>query len=176
MIYTPQSNAIECADKSILHLRCQWVGLRAADTKSTDHPECVTECVAFMRPTAEPLLSEYVCLLKRLSNAHACEHRRGILIHTSKSKENKLPHLEPRTQRVKDSRPPGLKDSRIQTLNDSRIQAFKDSRTHGWKDSTIHVLAFVPRTTASDIPEFGFRNPPERSIRRHLFQSTGGQT
>ena len=65
---------------------------------------------------------------------------------------DKLPHLEPRIQRVKDSKPPGFKDARIQALQDSRIQAFKDSRAHRWKDPAIHVGAFVPRATASDFP------------------------
>ena len=96
--------------------------------------------------------------------------------HTSKKEENKLPHLEPRIQRVKDSKPPGFKDSRIQAFKDSRIQAFKDSRAHGWKDSMIHVWAFVPRTTTPDFPELKLWIPPEQSIRRHLFQSTGAQT
>jgi len=99
-----------------------------------------------------------------------------IFVHTSKKEEIKLPHLEPRTQRVKDSKPPGLKDSRIQALQDSRIQAFKDSRAHRWKDSAIHVWAFVPRTAAPDLPELNLWIPPEQSIRRHLFQSTEMQT
>ena len=81
--------------------------------------------------------------------------------HTSKKEENKLPHLEPRIQRVKDSKPPGFKDSRIQALKDSRIQAFKDSKPHGWKNPAIHVGAFVPRATASDLNHLGkvCRNP-----------------
>ena len=72
-----------------------------------------------------------------------------------------MPHLEPRIQRVKDSKPPGFKDSRIQAFKDSRIQAFKDSKAHGWKDSMIHVWAFVPRTAASDLNHLGkvCRNP-----------------
>ena len=87
-----------------------------------------------------------------------------IFIHTSKKEEIKLPHLEPRTQRVKDSKPPGFKDSKIQALQDSRIQAFKDSRAHRWKDSAIHVWAFVPRTAAPDLPELNLWIPPEQSI------------
>ena len=74
-----------------------------------------------------------------------------------------MPHLEPRTQRVKDSKPPGFKDSRIEALKDSRIQAFKDSRAHGWKDSAIHVGAFVPRTTASDFPNSIFGSPQSKA-------------
>ena len=84
-----------------------------------------------------------------------------IFIHTPKEEENKLPHLEPRIQRAKDSKPPGFKDSRIQALKDSRIQAFKDSKPHGWKKPAIHVGAFVPRATASDLNHLGkvCRNP-----------------
>jgi len=48
--------------------------------------------------------------------------------HTSKKEENKLPHLEPRIQRVKDSKPPGFKDSRIQGLKDSGIQGLTDGK------------------------------------------------
>ena len=76
----------------------------------------------------------WVCLFERLGNARACEHRRGILIHISKTWENKLPHLEPRTQRVKDSKHPGLKDSSIKGHKSSGIQGLKDSKAHGWKN------------------------------------------
>ena len=61
--------------------------------------------------------------------------------HTSKKEENKLPHLEPRTQRVKDSKPPGFKDSRIQAFKDSRIQAFKGSRMERLNDSCLGICS-----------------------------------
>ena len=86
-----------------------------------------------------------------------------ILIHISKKEKSKLPHLEPRIQRVKDSKPPGFKDSRIQAFKDSRIQALKDSRAHGWKDSMIHVWAFVPRTTTPDFPNSSFGSPQSKA-------------
>ena len=113
---------------------------------------------AFMQPTAEPLLSECVCLLKRLSKAHACEHRRGILIHTSKTLENKLPHLGPRIQRVRDSRPPGLKDSSIKGLKDSSIQKLKGSQMERLRDSCLGICsknsrARFSRTQSLDPPQ-----------------------
>ena len=83
--------------------------------------------------------------------------------HTSKKEENKLPHLEPRIQRVKDSKPPGFKDSRIQAFKDSRIQASKDSRAHGWKNSMIHVWAFVPRTATPDFPKLKLWTPQSKA-------------
>ena len=83
--------------------------------------------------------------------------------HTSKKEENKLPHLEPRIQRVKDSKPPGFKDSRIQALQDSKVQAFKDSRAHRWKDSAINVWAFVPRQPHQTFPNSSFGSPQSKA-------------
>ena len=116
-------------------------------------------CETCMLKAPEPVYV-HTQLLRALCMT-AILHR--IFIHTSKKEENKLPHLEPRIQRVKDSKPPGFKDSRIQALKDSRIQAFKDSRAHGWKDSAIHVGAFVPRTTASDFPNSIFGSPQSKA-------------
>ena len=129
-------------------------------------------CEACMLKAPEPVYV-HTQLLRTLCMT-AILHR--IFIHTSMEEENKLPHLEPRIQRNKDSKPPGFKDSRIQACKDSKTQALKDSRAQGWKNSMNHVWAFVPRTTTPDLPELKLCIPPEQSIRRHLFQSTGAQT
>ena len=122
-------------------------------------------CEACMLKAPEPV---YVhTQLLRTLRMTAILHR--IFIHTSKNEEN-------RSQGFKESRIQSLRDSRIQRLKHSRTQALKDSRAHGWKNSMIHVWAFVPRTTTADLPELKLWIPPEQSIRRHLFQSTGAQT
>ena len=96
-----------------------------------------------------------------------------IFIHTSKKEENKLPHLEPRIQRVKDSKPPGFKDSSIKGIKDSSIQGLKGSRMERLRDSCWGICS---KNNRIRLPELNLRIPPKQSIRRHLFQSTEVQT
>ena len=115
-------------------------------------------CEACMLKAPEPV---YVhTQLRRTLCMTAILHR--IFIHTSKKEENKLPHLEPRTQRVKDSKHPGLKDSRTQALKDTKAQAFKDSRTQRLTDGKINDSCFAICSKNNHIrfPRIQFLEPP----------------
>ena len=122
-------------------------------------------CETCMLKAPEPVYV-HTQLLRALCMT-AILHR--IFIHTSQKQENKLPHLEPRIQRVKDSKPPGFKDSSIKGIKDSSIQGLKGSRMERLRDSCWGICS---KNNRIRLPELNLRIPPKQSIRRHLFQST----
>ena len=107
-------------------------------------------------------------------------------MHDSYSSQNIYSYFQEKRKQVatswaKDSKSQGFKASGIQGLKDSSIQGLKDSGIQGLKGSRMErlndsCLGICSKTTTPDFPELKLWIPPEQSIRRHLFQSTGAQT
>ena len=126
--------------------------------QSTDHPECVTECVAFMQPTTEPPLSECVCLNAWAMHAHASTDVEYLFTFPRHEKTS----CHTLSQGLKESRIQSIRDSRTQALKDTKAQAFKDSRTQRLTDGKINDSCFAICSKNNHIrfPRIQFLEPP----------------